>query len=445
VTNLLRNVSPKVVMSLLVTSLVSGLIGIGLMLTPVGKVATKSQDDQIKQIRQIQDDLQESYRDLAAAILPTDLAELLQKSERSEKVGLNKEAKLFLERAKSIAKKPDERARVSLHLSGVQYALGSRIAGRKELEAAIKESDRGVDRHLRAEILGTFGLVEKSDAHFDDADGYFARAQEVFVAISDIQGQAKTFHNIGILLREQGRSEEAFTSFQQALALNRSLNRHAGTINNLTEMAKIRRYGGRHSESFDLYDEAHTIALAHGEYRMAIQATYGLALEHREKGRFDDALRLFKDAVQYAIDTDESGMEMNLQAQVGLTYELSGRILESEPFFLRSLQMAREFKSDSSIALYGRDLARYKIANKNYREAEKLFREGLAAARKSHELQLELFSLTDIGVIGIETGDRGKAREFLCRARSLARQHPSPIPFLEISQVINQNRIICLS
>ncbi len=90
----------------------------------------------------------------------------------------------------------------------------------KTLQIIEKVSLEGRERHLlQAGIYHQLGIVAQEQRKWEEAQGYYEQALQIYVEYEDRYSQAGTYHQLGRVAQEQRKWEEARENFLQALQI----------------------------------------------------------------------------------------------------------------------------------------------------------------------------------------------------------------------------------
>ena len=75
------------------------------------------------------------------------------------------------------------------------------------------------DRYEQAQSYHNLGIVAAEQRQWEQAEGYYQKALEIYMEFNDRYEQAKTYHNLGVLAKEQRQWEQARDYFLKALEI----------------------------------------------------------------------------------------------------------------------------------------------------------------------------------------------------------------------------------
>lgn len=190
-----------------------------------------------------------------------------------------------------------------------------------------------VSRLQAGHLMSTIGNVLKDSGDLDGALDYYGRSHDVYRGEGFAAGLAGVLYNIGDILQEKGRTEEAADIYRrvledageredfylQSLALNslgstclssgdftaaeayftRSMNtslemgRRRGVLNSLIRQAELRRLQGRLAEALEITGRAEAISVELGDLGAQARITREKASLLESRGEYAEAYRAF--------------------------------------------------------------------------------------------------------------------------------------------------------
>jgi tetratricopeptide (TPR) repeat protein len=180
---------------------------------------------------------------------------------------------------------------------------------------------RGASLNIRGQVL---------EALHDPGDAEIAY-REGLVACGELGGpsllEATLLNNLGVLLRSQGRSEEALALQQRAVEAKSVLGRYDLAAESMTNMGNIHLSAERYPAALATYDEALELLAAsggeHGAKESLIRLNRALALY--AAGRPDEAIEDYGRALALALATSPPNVDLAYSARIGRATARLGR------------------------------------------------------------------------------------------------------------------------
>lgn len=254
-------------------------------------------------------------------------------------------------------------------------------------EAYALVNTHDVDPATEVQVLQLLGNEYTASGNYDAAEPLLRRALSVQRARlrPDDPALASLYNDLGLLVQDQGRLEEAVDLLRRAIAIRRPLPRSVDLGANLFNLAGTLGDLDRYEEAIPLYQEARDVVeqeLGDDHPYMAFVSS-DLAIAYSELGRHDEslteadrALHLFRSSLG-----DESDQVANALQVRGSTLRNLGRYREARRDLEASLERRRRTLPD---------------------------RDPMTA-----------FSLTSLGALHLETGENAVAERYLREALAI--------------------------
>lgn len=221
-----------------------------------------------------------------------------------------------------------ERLAILMMVSQTYGRLGDqRTAERIAVECVAMAETLG-DKGLLAGALNRLGNTVVSEAP-GRAYAAYSRALELFDAIGDVRGQARTYGNLGIAAQFESRLDEAQQAYGRAITVARS-----GGMPDVWGLAALNlgvlsQKCGDYDRARELFGEALALfaAVKHSEFQLA--ALYNMAHVERELGLWESASELYEATIPLAQRIGQSDIEIGAVAGAGFCFFELGRLEEA--------------------------------------------------------------------------------------------------------------------
>ncbi len=279
-----------------------------------------------------------------------------------------------------IVRLTDKNRSTRYHLSAAQW-LESRISGRSEEQleflAGLYERGGDKDRAARCYLAG----AERARNRYapEEARELYQRGLAMLAAI-DAPARMDALHNLGDVLEQCGRSDEASERFLEMLHLAWQYDNMAKAGAAYARLARVLRRQGR----------------------------YDAAMEHLRR-----AQELFGKA------QDDRGISSTLD-EMGRVHWVRGAYGQALDFHRQALAIRRTLGERRSIALSLANIGRVHHDSGQFKAAISHFREALDLRRDILDRAGIVQSLGDLAGVYAEDGNLGLAGELLTEARALA-------------------------
>ena len=350
---------------------------------------------------------------------------------RGSPVTANEVFVTFAEKLPALEDPPDIKASMLNTVGLVFFELGNYDRARPLLREASElwRKERRPDPKEMAESLSNFGMVLKTEEQFEAAQAHFLEALRIQRQRGDSAGEATNLMHLadllalrgnyqeaeplarqalqidrrhfqqeptpdlamdlnilGMIVRRQGRYEEAKTLYQEAAAIQRELlgddHPYLGTtLNNLavafSKQEELDSAENAYREALEVYTKAYG-----GEHRYVGSTLYNLGVVLLRRGRLDDAEALFRQALEIrrqALGDRHSDVAQSLDVLSLTLWKRGGMEAESERLLREALEIRHEAlgKDHPNVAITTHNLAMQLLWKGHLKEAEPLFRRAL--------------------------------------------------------------------
>lgn len=237
----------------------------------------------------------------------------------------------------------------------------------------------------------------------------------------DASQRATALQTRAMACRRAGRSEEAATGFEQALALSRRIGDRRHEANILNTLGNLRRDQGRLDDARAQLEAALAIAREVGNRRLEGNLIGNLGILHAVQGRFDEARAHFEQALVIHREVGNRRIEGIDTSNLGNVYLDQGRVEEASPHFNLALAIHREVgnRRDEGIVIFNLGLLR--SAQGRVDEARGLYEDALAIAREVGDRVVEGYIHGVLGNLLCEQGGVDDARAHFDQALAIHR------------------------
>ncbi len=153
---------------------------------------------------------------------------------------------------------------------------------------------------------------------------------------------AAALHTRATALRRAGRSEDAATGLEQALALWRGIGDRCREASNLVILGNLRRDQGRMDDARTHLEASLAIAHEVGNRRLEGNLIGNLGILHAVQGRSEEARRSFEQAIVIHREVGNRRIEGIDTSNLGNVYREKGKLEEAEAHYQQALAIHRE-------------------------------------------------------------------------------------------------------
>jgi tetratricopeptide (TPR) repeat protein/predicted Ser/Thr protein kinase len=291
-------------------------------------------------------------------------------------------------------------ARLSPNDPQVYVDLGRAYENNENTDKAIESYVRAtaLDRqyataHLRAGVL--YGRQQQ----LDNAKAAFDKADELYQALSKVEGRAEVFYQRGALLLKSGKIAEARKETEQALELSEAINNLPQQIKAMLQLVYILQHEGETAEAEKLASAAVSLAQANNMENMTALGFTDLGTVFLMRSDYAEAEKYFQQGLEFARRYKTRHTEARALLLLG-----SLRIQQSNPdeaatFIEQALSFYRQggYRTEVSRALIL--LGRVNRMKGDYEAALKVYRQQLQLAEEVNDQWQKALALEGMGTV----------------------------------------------
>lgn len=188
------------------------------------------------------------------------------------------------ERAYEYGKRALEKAQEPEDVMRAHAAIGAALWGKGDYEGALFHFTRGLnialtlrDEYWEALLYNRLGVVKLYENSLAEAEEFFRKAERTFRMLGEISSLLQTRLNIGIVLEEEGRYQEAVEVYEASLELARILKDRLSEAKALERKAYIKLLEEKEEEALSLFEESYRI-------KKGLKFTGGIGVSHQNLG-----------------------------------------------------------------------------------------------------------------------------------------------------------------
>lgn len=279
-------------------------------------------------------------------------------------------------------------------------------------------------------------------ARSDEATRYYTRAAELYRQQGQDEGEAASRNNLGNLLRQKRRAEEALVEYDQALEFySRSpiprhrLNEAMALSNRGNTKIDLARLG----EAIEDLKQASRLFQEVGDKkgRATTLTILGVAYEARDDKQ--NAREAYEEAVHLAEETGDPAVRAHALHGMGHYYLTAGIFAKASEYFERSVALQDDRPTfDQARSLNNLGRSRFLIGDHD--GARKAYQQGLAILSTHPDRETRIHLLNNFAVLELETGATEVALKLVRQALELAQDDEPMLACLEIEGSILRRR-----
>jgi predicted ATPase len=241
-------------------------------------------------------------------------------------------------------------------------------------------------------------------------------------ALGDRRSEAQTLQKLGIACHEAGRLDEALAVYEQARAVACQLGDRRLEALNLHSLAVLHKHQDRIVEARGLYEQTLSIQREIGDRAKEMVTLSNLALLQAEQGQVQEARDRYEEALRVTREFGDRACEGNILINLGLLEMDQGRFEQAQALCEQALGVLRQIGHRPS---EGSALLNLAVAVSNQgkmQEAQALYEESLAILRSTGNRRSEALILANLAALRRDQGALAEARLLFGQALALARE-----------------------
>lgn len=305
------------------------------------------------------------------------------------------QAKRYGEQALAVSRDLDQKARIgeSLFVMGrIENEKRTDMAMTYYFEALEIFNELGNKREL-GKTFNNLGIIHKNQGKYRLAFDYYSKSYERFEDIGDIKGMSQVLGNIGVLFRRQAEYEKAIDYFLKSLRLKEKLDDKIGIAITYGNLGNLHKDQGNLDEALEFnLKSLETFRALNQKKRIAL-ALNNVGIIYEDLGDYQNALKHYKESLAINIGLDDkTGIALSLN-NIGSILNHQGNYQASLANYQKALEIFRELDEAQYVAEGLIDIGLLHIQLNDLVLCEPMLREGLELARRIGNRKIELDGL----------------------------------------------------
>ena len=231
--------------------------------------------------------------------------------------------------------------------------------------------------YLRAGIIYT----RKSEAQ--KAGEMFDKAEPLYTVATNMEGQNEVRRRRGILLRTEGKYDEAQAQFQQCLESARALGMEAQQIQALIDLSYNASRTGKAADAANYAQQAVAFAQQKQLENLASRGLLELGNSYNSKQDYPNAEKYFQETIQLASANKIRFIEMSAMLNLGGMYISTLRVDQGLQYVQQALDFFRQGNYPATVNLCLTQIGRGNRRKGDYTAALQALNEKLELAKKT--------------------------------------------------------------
>lgn len=255
-----------------------------------------------------------------------------------------------------------------------------------------------------AEVSTQNGMIAQHKGDYEEAEKWYQRGKELYIARGDDEGLATVYHQLGALSRLRRRFEEARQLFFNSLEINSKLGHEpkmatvyrslAGTEQGLENFEQAREYLTRSLE----------ISLRLGHDSAVAEVLYGLGSLACDRSDFELASESHRSGLEIVLRLGHTADLASIYYQLGFAAQGQGQIDEARAWYEKSLETEPSQRLPAAEAKTFHQLGRLAQMQSRFDEAEELYQRSLVISQDEGDYHALGLTYGQMGLLEVERG-----------------------------------------
>ncbi|MEP7299913.1 MAG: tetratricopeptide repeat protein [Caldimonas sp.] len=280
----------------------------------------------------------------------------------------------------------------------------------------------GLGSALRAATLATRARACEYSGRTEEAVTGYEQALALAREAGDRHPEGTVLRLLGSLRCESGQVMQALAHLQVALAIHRELGKHHGEGHTLGSLGDLHRGQGRMDEARTCYEAALAIHRGVGDRRFEGSALGNLGNLHMEQGRMEEARAHYEAALAIHHEMGDRRLEGIVLGNLAILHGDQGRMDEAREHCEAGLVIAREIGNRRTEGAILGNLGSLDLEQGRMDEARTHYEAALAIDREVGNRRFEGAVLGNLGNLDLEQGRFDEARAHFEAALAIDRQ-----------------------
>ncbi len=228
----------------------------------------------------------------------------------------------------------------------------------------------------------------------------------------ELRREAIALNEAGYRYYRQDRWQLAQEKFRQALKLNRLIDHRGGIAANLNNLGVLAQERGDYQKAQAYFQEALGLQRQLADEAGICEALNNLGAVYQAQGRWGEAREFYQEARHYARMLPPGALLSLTLTRLGDVARHDRDYPKALSFYQEALAIDEDIQDGRGRAVRWERLGRTSLAVGNYNQANRLFLQALAEARRRENTQTIVDALDGLLLTALAQGDRGAARSY---------------------------------
>ena len=295
------------------------------------------------------------------------------------------------------------------------------------LQTVITQGHTIKDKAFIAKVRADMGIVHYHHGDFEAAYNSLSNALATFKKQGFMQQIGVLNNNLGVLLMDMDRNDEAMRHYHEALAVAKELGDKNGEALALGNMAVVLQRKGRLAESMELNEKKLALCRETGNQRetMAVLANMGVLFYCQ--GNYRQASAHYEQQLAMAVQLDSLLSKVRAFGRLGNVYIRLKDYAKAKHYLADAIALAQKESLAHDLGEFGCSLAQAHMLTGNFSEAKKWFKQALGFAWQVKHKKTIFYCR--LGLVEVRIQDRTSA-ELLAELNGLESEYVEEAMFL---------------
>jgi eukaryotic-like serine/threonine-protein kinase len=314
-----------------------------------------------------------------------------------------KDNKKAIEAYEKLATSMPDNSDVESALGSLYTETGAYDKARTQLSKLLQSDPKNIKG------LWQMGVVEIVSGNPQAALDPLNKGLSLAVQVDAQELKALILQSTGISYRLMNKLDDATSSYQEAMAINRTLGLKRNLAGNLVEMAVVQNTQGKADAALADYNEALQLQRQIGMKKEVGDTLIDMGVVYESKGDYEKALQNYKESLQIQRDMGDENYESLSLNNIGGVYLVKGDTDNALTYLQQALQLREKLNLPAGIAETLTTLGQVYNTTGQYDQALATSMRALDLWRKAGNARGAAYESHDIGLVFRYQGRFGAA------------------------------------
>ena len=227
-----------------------------------------------------------------------------------------------------------------------------------QIEKHLADFNKKTRYRLKATSYHQLGMVAREQRQWQQAEAYYQQALQIKIELNDRYSQASTYHELGIVAREQRQWQQAEAYYQQALQIKIDFNDRYSQASIYHDLGALSEEKRQWQQAEAYYLQALQIYIQFNDRYEQASTYHQLGTVAQEQRQWQQAEANYQQALQIKIEFNDRYSQASTYHQLGRVAQEQLLWQQARDYFLTALQIYMEYKDNFTGAIVLRSLAR---------------------------------------------------------------------------------------